>query len=633
MSNKKIIVPIKGMHCKSCEILIEQELKELKGVNHVNADYRRSEADIYYHDAEPSAEHIAEAIGQAGYSVGTSEDNKNFLSRNKSDYKDLGLAALFLVGIYFLLKGLGITNLSVGAASSDLTAPLILMVGLTAGFSTCMALVGGLILGISAKHSEAHPEATASEKFRPHLFFQAGRIIAFAVLGGLLGLLGSVFQLSSTWLGVLTVAVGLVMLVMGLQLIEIFPWAKNFKFALPKTLGRVLGISNHQKEYSHKNSLVLGALTFFLPCGFTQAMQVYAVSTGSFWGGVTVMTLFALGTMPGLLGIGGLTSVVKGVLARRFFKLAGLAVIIFAVFNMANGFGLAGFDLSLGQTAKGSVEVNDPNVTLVNGVQVVKMKETARGYEPNSFTVKKGVPVKWVITAEAPYTCAASIILSKYGIRKNLVQGENIIEFTPTEAGKLRFSCSMGMYTGVFNVVDGNGKTGPSANDVDETAPVAGCSINGAGSGSSGGCGGGASGGGCGCGGGSGGGCGGGNKQFTPNPGTTETSAVAPVEAPVVQTAPTAPVKTQVIKTSFTVANDIQPNTFTVKAGVPVQFIVDPKEDGVGCMAAITIPGLYDQVILLEAGKRITMNFTPTKSGKYMIACAMNIPRGYIVVE
>jgi sulfite exporter TauE/SafE/copper chaperone CopZ/uncharacterized cupredoxin-like copper-binding protein len=623
MSNKKIIVPIKGMHCKSCEMLIEQELKELKGVNHVNADYRHSEAVIYYHEDEPSAEHIAEAIGRAGYSVGHSEDNKNFLSKNKNDYQDLGLAALFLVGIYFLLKGLGITNLSVGAAGSDLTAPLILMVGLTAGFSTCMALVGGLVLGISAKHSEAHPEATPGEKFRPHLFFQAGRIIAFAVLGGLLGLLGSVFQLSSTWLGVLTVAVGLVMLVMGLQLIEIFPWAKNFKFALPKTLSRALGINNHQQEYSHKNSLVLGALTFFLPCGFTQAMQVYAVSTGSFWGGVTVMTLFALGTMPGLLGIGGLTSVVKGVLARRFFKLAGLAVILFAVFNISNGFGLAGFDLSLGQTAKGSVEVGDPNVTLVNGVQVVKMKETARGYEPNSFTVKQGVPVKWVIDAQAPYSCASTILLSKYGVRKSLVAGENIIEFTPTETGKLKFSCSMGMYTGVFNVVDGTGQAAVS----DNSAPTAAsCGINGGG----GGCGGPSTavgtGGGCGCGSGAGGGCGGGGQQFTPSQGATETSTVAPV-------AQTTPAKTQVIKTSFTVANDIQPNTFTVKAGVPVQFIIDPKEDGVGCMAAILIQELYPEPILLEAGKRITMNFTPTKPGKYLIACAMNVPRGYIVVQ
>jgi hypothetical protein len=181
-------------------------------------------------------------------------------------------------------------------------------------------------------------------------------------------------------------------------------------------------------------------------------MQVIAISTGSFLYGALVMGLFALGTVPGLLTVGGLVSTVKGAFARKFFKFAGLVILLFAMFNITNGFNLTGFNFAYGKTE--NVNLNDPNVTLKNGVQVVRMKETGSGYSPNNFTIQKNIPVKWVVDAEAPYSCAASLTMPKYNIRKSLKQGENIIEFTPTETGRVPFSCSMGMYTGIFSVVD-----------------------------------------------------------------------------------------------------------------------------------------------------------------------------------
>jgi sulfite exporter TauE/SafE/copper chaperone CopZ len=452
-TQNKLIIPIKGMHCQSCEMLIEDNLKEIRGVNEVKASHQKSEVEIYYDQEKPHFDHITEAVAKAGYQIGT-EEKKGLFSKNKSDYKDLGIAFLFLFGIYFLLKGMGITNLNINATSDNLTVPIVFLVGLTAGISTCMALVGGLVLGLAAKHNEMHPEASTMEKFRPHLYFNLGRVLSYAILGSLLGLIGSSFQLGSLGLGIITVAVGIVMFIMGLQLIEIFPWANRLKLTLPKKLSHLLGIGVHQKEYSHKNSMILGALTFFLPCGFTQAMQVLAISSGNFIGGAIIMGVFALGTLPGLLSIGGLASIVKGAFARKFFKFAGLVVIAFAIFNISNGISLAGWNFSYSQPE--NININDPNVTLENGVQVVKMKETGRGYEPNSFTIKKDLPVKWIIDAQAPYSCASSLMLPKYNIRKNLVAGENIIEFTPSETGSIKFSCSMGMYTGTFNIVDEN---------------------------------------------------------------------------------------------------------------------------------------------------------------------------------
>jgi len=470
--NQKIIVFIKGLHCKSCEILVEDQLKEVKGIERAAVNHLKNTAEIYYQGDQPDHGAIKTAIEKAGYSIGQSETTTWF-SKNKTDYQELGLAAIFLVGLYFTLKGLGLTSLNIlpSGDSGSVTVSLILLIGLTAGFSTCMALVGGLVLGLSAKHNELHPEATTLEKFRPHLLFNLGRVLGYALLGGLLGLLGLTIQLSTFSLGILTIIIGLVMLVMGLQLIEIFPWAHKLKFTLPKKISRLLGLDGRQKEYSHKNSIILGALTFFLPCGFTQATQVIAISTGSFLYGGIVMGLFALGTVPGLLSLGGLTAAVKGAFARKFFKFVGLVVLFFALFNISNGLGLTGLNLAYGQTK--NLDINDPNVTFENGVQVVRMKELANGYSPNNFTIKQGVPVKWIIDAQAPYSCASSLVMSKYNIRKTLVKGENIIEFTPKEIGRIPFSCSMGMYTGVFNVVDKNGQAPSSLNLINsaEAAP------------------------------------------------------------------------------------------------------------------------------------------------------------------
>jgi len=176
---------------------------------------------------------------------------------------------------------------------------------------------------------------------------------------------------------------------------------------------------------------LLGGLTFFLPCGFTQAMQLYAISSGSVLTGALTMGVFALGTAPGLLGIGGLTSVIKGAFAKPFFKFVGLMVIGLSLFNISNGMNLTGLSLPTfaSASAKSIDKISDPNVVLVNGKQVVKMTQRFNGYSPRSFTIQKGIPVKWIVTSTDVNTCASSIYSSQLNIRKSLKLGENIIEF------------------------------------------------------------------------------------------------------------------------------------------------------------------------------------------------------------
>jgi sulfite exporter TauE/SafE/plastocyanin domain-containing protein/copper chaperone CopZ len=619
--NKYLSLPIKGMHCRSCELLIEEKLKDIPHIKDVEVSYQTGVATIYHDAISPDMGLITKALSEAGYAIGHA-DKLPFLSRDKKEYISLGVAFLFLMMAYLVLKGLGLTNINLNPDLSNPSFGLIILIGVVAGFSTCMALVGGLSLGLSTKFIENHPHATAAEKFRPHLFFVAGRILSYALLGGVLGLIGTVFQFSALANSILTILVGVVMLLMGLQLINVFPRLNKFKLSLPKSISRSLGINGKGQEYSHKHAIAMGALTFFLPCGFTQAMQLYAVSTGGFWSGALVMGLFAIGTAPGLLSIGGLTSLVRGNFKERFFKVAGLAVIFFALFNLNNGYTLASLSVGSfsGNTTTKTKVVKDPNVTMEDGVQVVRMVEGNSGYSPNKFSIKKGIPVKWIIDAQAPYSCASSIMIPQLNIKRTLKAGENIIEFTPEKAGKLPFSCSMGMYTGVFNVYEGDG---PSATDLTASTPArssGSCGASKPTANSGGSCGGGSastasSGGSCG---GSGGcGCGGGAK----------------IQKDTVTTSATEAAGVQLIKTTYTQATDISPNDFTVKVNKPVRLEIYAKEDGAGCMSSIMIQKLYNTPELLEAGKTIVMEFTPTETGSYQITCGMGMNRGHIKVQ
>ncbi len=569
----KTTIKIKGMHCRSCEILIEDSLKKVEDIKNIHVSWKDKEAVVYSKRPLSDTE-VRQAVTEAGYEVGIDEP-ASWLSSDNEVWKNASIAFVCVLVLYLILRSTGLFNISVGGGTPSSLA-VVLLIGVTAGFSTCMALVGGLILGISAKFAEKHPEATSAQKFRPHLFFNLGRIASYFLLGGLIGLAGKAFQLSGTVLGALIILVGVVMLVVGLQLTELFPVLKGISFSLPAGISKALGIKkHHEKEYSHANSALTGALTFFLPCGFTQAMQLYAMSTGSFWRGAMILGVFALGTAPGLLGIGGLTSVVKGVFARRFFMGAGFVVVALAIFNISNGMNLSGLTSQLSSpTYQNTPNVPDANVKFVDGAQVVNMTQLASGYSPNSFTIKAGVPVKWVVNSVDSNSCAASLYSQKLNIRKFLKPGENIIEFTPTEVGTIPFSCSMGMYRGSFKVVTGSGSTSSS----------------------------------------------------TPN---TPTS-------PIVQNPPaktdTQQVSTQSITATYTLKGDISPKSFTVKANQPVKFEVDPKEDGQGCMSSITLPGLTDNYEIMQKDTPIIFNFTP-KPGTYKITCAMGVPRGTIVAE
>jgi len=450
-------IPIKGMHCKSCTIIVADKLNKIPGVKHTSVSLKTNSATISFTD-EPTELQIDQAIDKAGYIVG--HDEKPIFSKDRLTYGQFILSLAWIAIIFLVLKVLGFSGISFSGLG-DNKGLMALVVGITAGFSTCMALVGGLILGLSARYAEKHQSATISQRFRPHLFFNLGRIVTFFVLGGVVGLFGSFFRLNSSITGLLTIGIGIVMLILGAQLTEIFPRLSNKGLTLPAGLAKFIGINQKKnKEYSHKNAMVLGGLTFFLPCGFTQAMQLVAIGSGSFVTGSIVMGLFAIGTAPGLLGVGGLTSVVKGKFAKVFFRFAGALVVLLSIYNISNGLNLTGYKFSLGSgQSSGSVSAPvDKNAIILK--TIFTPSGGTQDISPNTFKVEVGK--SYILSIEAKgdgQGCMSTIMIpGVYDTPMLITKGMLTLPFKIEKAGSYNITCAMGIVRGSIIATDGSTK-------------------------------------------------------------------------------------------------------------------------------------------------------------------------------
>lgn len=184
----KIVIPIEGMHCRSCEITLKKELEKVPRVIAASASLKTKTATLEA-ISQPSQTDLTKAVHAAGYNIGNVK--QPWFSHRLTDYKNLCIGIIIIATLALLYNIFGVNKIiSTGSISSG-GIGVALLTGLVAGVSTCMALVGGLVLSLSAGHAKKHPSATAMQKFRPHLFFNISRIISFFILGGLIGILGA----------------------------------------------------------------------------------------------------------------------------------------------------------------------------------------------------------------------------------------------------------------------------------------------------------------------------------------------------------------------------------------------------------------------------------------------------------
>lgn len=452
-------IRISGMTCGSCELILERKLKAVIGVVDVHVHHRKGTAVITAHpSALPSSDDIENVIRNAGYGVGDEQSQRATcdVSGNgvldepfHKKLREIGVAILIIFALYKLLQAFNIVSLA-PSTSGALSLGGLFVIGLVAGTSSCLAVTGGLLLSLAAKHNELHQSETTWQKFKPLLHFNLGRLLSYFVLGGFVGLLGQSITLSIKMTGYMSIIVALIMMYLALNILHIVPKG-SFPIRPPKKLSRWI---HDLSESDHPAApFALGAFTFFLPCGFTQSLQLVALASGSFITGALTMFVFALGTLPSLLGLSTIASTARGTASRLFLRFSGALVLMLALFNLNSGFALTGVDLSR-MFAVGNdqgVAVSAPSV--INGVQEVAMKVGPGYYEPRNLTIKAGVPVRWVIDGSGVQGCTSQIVIPDLNIVKSIALGKNIIEFTAPNPGQLAFSCSMGMVRGSFTVL------------------------------------------------------------------------------------------------------------------------------------------------------------------------------------
>ncbi|HEY4511823.1 MAG TPA: sulfite exporter TauE/SafE family protein [Candidatus Paceibacterota bacterium] len=321
---------VSGTHCASCKIFIEDTLNEQGFIKNARVNLQRETVEIETDsDEDPEAlTHIlTEKIKSNGYKLSVEKSSTEKQS-NDVIWKAIPIGLSFLI-LFFLLQKSEILNLGIGGQTTPVTS---FIIGLIASVSSCLAIVGGLVLSLSAKVSQDNVSDT-----KTFLLFHTGRLVSFAVLGGVLGAVGSAIGINFTFTAILGLLASMVMLLLGLNLVGVF--AKN-KVALPA------GIFNFFRKIEHKTltPLIIGFATFFLPCGFTQSMQISALGSGSFMSGLLIMLAFALGTLPMLVLLSfGSASFAHGKHAPLFFKSAGVVVIGLGLFALLAG--LAGLGI------------------------------------------------------------------------------------------------------------------------------------------------------------------------------------------------------------------------------------------------------------------------------------------------
>lgn len=442
-------IPVKGMTCRSCEVRIGRFVGRLPHVQRATASAAHGRVVVESTQPVPPAA-IERAINQAGYEVGGTP----WVERDPRVWVTAGAGLVLVAGLAVLVQLTGVGDLASGAGDLGQGGLLVaLLLGLAAGVSTCVALVGGLLLGLSAAYQGgAGAGAGAAAQLRPALAFVSGRVAGYTVLGGLLGAVGAGVTMPPLVTATLMVAAAVVMTVVGTRLTGLSPRMAGWSPTLPMGLATRLGIDGKQvTTYSDRRAMLLGAASFFLPCGFTQAIQVYALSTGSPLFGAGLLGLFALGTAPGLLAIAGLPVLVPSRAKPTLLRLVGVVVLAFAFLNGSAGLRLSG--ITLGWPS--AVSAAEPSVTMLpDGSQQLRTYQEVNGYRPGNVAIYAGVPTRWVIESATSRSCAAFLVVPALGIDVVLSTGENVIQLPPLRPGRLNYMCSMGMYGGSITVVE-----------------------------------------------------------------------------------------------------------------------------------------------------------------------------------
>lgn len=434
MKTKKTTLKIMGMHCPSCEILVEDNFKSLNNVIKVKPNYKTQTAEVFF-KGNLDKEKINQKLQRFGYQI--KEEDENLEKSLKDKIIIFSGWLIFWFFVYLISKELSFFN-NIQLGSRFQLWP-ILILGLIASFSTCMATSGALFLSTLEEGKNNLEKA---------FYFNLGRIISYGFFGFLVGILGKQLLGNFYFWIFLSFFISLLLIFLGLDMAKIIRLTVVFPY---DKMGKIFKkLENYLIKNRQRSEFLLGGLTYFLPCGFTQTTQVYALGLGNPWLSASAMVVFALGTSPTIFLVASIEKFFRNRFYHLFFKAMAALVFLVGVYYFLNSLTLTGVNFRFFNPNFSQLK----NVKVENGWQIIEMVVDGRGYTPNEFVVKKNQPVRWIIKGENVYGCQGYFVVPDLGIRKALNQGENFFEFTPNATKPIYFSCGMGMYRGAIEVID-----------------------------------------------------------------------------------------------------------------------------------------------------------------------------------
>ncbi len=444
----------KGMHCTSCETLIGISVEKIGGVENVKVDYPTETVEVTFDSEKTNIGQISDVIETKGYVCSLIQDSPaKEDSTEESEYYNLdkkligiiaGIIGILIIG-YFGFRF--VDGIALPEISANMGYGLLFVVGLLTGFH-CVSMCGGFVVSYTAKHAQ---EGTKS--YKSHFTYGLGKTISYTIIGAAFGLLGSIIAFTPMMRGVAGIIAGLFLIIFGFNMLNLIPWLRKIRIKTPSFISRFVGTQSEK----HNSPLIIGLLNgLMIACGPLQAIYIMAAGTGSMLEGAKLLFVFALGTLPVMLGFGFLTTLISAKATHKILKASGAIVIILGLVMVNRGLALTGtgFDTN---SLFASVSASDNIITgkaiaMEDGYQIIRMEVNRYGWEPDKFILKKDVPVKWIINGKEINGCNNAIQVPKLGLNFNIKRGEQVIEFTPTKEGKISWSCWMGMIPGIFIV-------------------------------------------------------------------------------------------------------------------------------------------------------------------------------------
>ncbi len=444
-------INVEWMHCNACKLLLEKSISSIKDVKTIQANVSKWTVIIGY-ESNPNFDDIKSIIQECGYKISKEEIKRSWLSKNIKDYKVMLISLILFILLYFILSKTGIFSFDIKSQWSP-SLSLVLLIGITAWFSSCMAVVWWLVLAISSKWNKNNEQQSFWQKIIPHFWFNAGRIIWFGILWWLLWLFGSVINLSPFMMSVMTLIVWVVMILLWINLTHISPKLSAISITIPtgklftkKEADLLQTKSTWLKK--HIWTFASWILTFFLPCGFTFAMQLYAISTWNFFMWMIIMSLFAIGTLPWLIGVGSLASAFKWKTAQVAFKAIWVLVILLWLYNISNSYNIV------------STRFNTTNTWQINNnqnIEDINMTYTDDWLKPWKINLQKGKSYNIIIDIQTTvYGCMSTMYIPWLDENIQAIKKWSQIKFfvNATTPWEYEFDCAMWISHGAKLIVN-----------------------------------------------------------------------------------------------------------------------------------------------------------------------------------